>query len=424
MVSLFLMFTYCPALAQDSTEGTAKAPDSQELKIPYAFFNTAFGAAVGYVYGGTGFPQRQSTVLATVIAGSNSALAFYLLSRDILVPYTERLFFDTDLAVSTFGTIQSYVSDNPDFPDERAGSNGSDQDNYVEGNGDDNLVRVNFKYLLPIGGGRDVMLTPPALDRGLPMEGTGGGDSWNPLQSGKTFLEMKPYWREQTIDSDYGTFNQKTNGITFSMYRDNTDFMRNPSRGSAVRVRYTRDWGWSDSSCPYEVGDVEISKYFPLGSSETFRQRVLALDFWTANAPSWDDTSIQDNKLVFNRPPAYLGATLGGLWRMRGYPTSRFNDQAAVYYGLEYRLIPEWNPFAHIDWMQKYLGIAWWQWVTFVEAGRVAPAWSVSELHSAMKWDAGLGVRAMAKGIVVRVDMAGSREGMEVSMMVGQPFQF
>ncbi len=72
------------------------------------------------------------------------------------MPYTERLFFDTDLAVTTYGTIQSYISGNPDFPNERAGSNNSDVDNYVEGDGSDNLLRVNFKYLLPLGGGREM----------------------------------------------------------------------------------------------------------------------------------------------------------------------------------------------------------------------------------------------------------------------------
>lgn len=423
---LILLLTSCPALAQDSAEDTAKASDSKVLNLPYAFYNDSFGAAVGYVYGATGYPQKQSTVLATAIAGTNSAFAFILLARDIRVPYTERFFFDTDLAVMKYGTIQSYISGNPDFPGERAGSNNSDVDNYVEGDGDDNLVRFNFKYLLPMGGGRDLP-NPPALEKGLPREGSGGGDSWNPFQSGKTFLEVKPYWRAQTINSDYDTVNtvkQKTNGSAFSVYRDNTDFQRNPSQGSAVRVRYTRDWGWADSTQPYEVGDVEISKYISLGSSENYRQHVLALDFWTSNAFSWDDTSMQDGKRVFNRPPAYLGSTLGGLWRMRGFPSSRFNDQAAVYYALEYRLIPQWNPFAHSDWMRRYLGIEWWQWVTFVEAGRVAPVWTMSELHSAMKCDAGIGVRAMAKGIVIRVDMAGSKEGMAVSMMVGQPFQF
>jgi hypothetical protein len=424
VMSLHLMFMVCPALALDGSEDAVKVQDPNVLKVPFAFYNSSFGAAVGYAYGGTGFPQKQSTLLLTIIAGSNSAYAFYLLSRDIKVPYAERLFFDTDLALSKFGTIQSYTNGNPDFPNERAGSNGSDKDNYVEGDGDDNLIRINFRYLLPMGDGKDPIVKPQVLEMGLPVDGSGGGDSLNPLQSGKTYIEVKPYWRDQTINTDDVNVNQGTNGIAFSVYRDNTDFTKNPSKGSSVRARYTRDWGWGDSSHPYEVGDAEISKYISLGSTDTFRQRVIAFDFWTADAPSWDDTSMKDGKIVFNRPPTYLGATLGGLWRMRGFPATRFNDQAAVYYAIEYRLIPEWNPFAHIDWMQRYLGVEWLQLVTFAETGRVAPAWSVSELHSTMKCDAGIGVRAMAKGIVVRMDIAGSKEGLAISMIVGQPFQF
>jgi hypothetical protein len=74
--------------------------------------------------------------------------------------------------------------------------------------------------------------------------------------------------------------------------------------------------------------------------------------------------------------------------------------------------------------VKKYLGIEWWQWVPFVEVGRVAPSWDIGTLHSSMKWDVGLGIRAMAKGIVVRVDGAGSPEGWAVQMMVGHPFNF
>lgn len=48
----------------------------------------------------------------------------------------------------------------------------------------------------------------------------------------------------------------------------------------------------------------------------------------------------------------------------------------------------------------------------------------MSEQHEDMKWDVGLGVRAFAKGIVVRVDTAFSEEGAGVQMMVGQSFQF
>jgi hypothetical protein len=41
-----------------------------------------------------------------------------------------------------------------------------------------------------------------------------------------------------------------------------------------------------------------------------------------------------------------------------------------------------------------------------------------------MKWDVGFGVRAMAKGLVVRIDTAVSEEGFGVQMFVSQPFQF
>jgi hypothetical protein len=412
-----------PAMADEAAGGAEKAPQSKVLSVPYAFYNSNFGAAVGYVYGQAGFPQPQSTVIATAIAGSNRAAAFFFLTRDIRVPSTQQFYIDTDLALSTYGTVQTYIDGNPDYADEHAGSNSSSRNNYVEGDGTDNLVRVNLRYLLPIGGGKDG-LRHPKLAGGLPVEGTGEGPSWNPLESGKTFIEMKPFWREQSVDGDEGEIDQKTNGSQFSLYRDNTDFWKNPSQGSTTRLRWTEDWGWSNSSNPYYVGDFEYSQYIPLSHSDTYRNRVLALDFWTSNAFSWDRTTTEDGQDVFMRPPSYHGSTLGGLWRMRGYPAARFHDQAAIYYSVEYRVIPEWNPFTKIDWLQRNLGVEWWQIVTFVEAGRVAPVWTVSELNSSLKWDGGVGIRAMAKGIVARIDLAGSEEGLCVNMMVGQPFQF
>jgi len=69
------------------------------------------------------------------------------------------------------------------------------------------------------------------------------------------------------------------------------------------------------------------------------------------------------------------------------------------------------------------LEIAWWQWVPFLEVGRVAPEWSLDTLHSDLKWDAGLGIRLLAKGIIVRIDTAVSEEGLGIAMMIYQPFQ-
>ncbi len=41
-----------------------------------------------------------------------------------------------------------------------------------------------------------------------------------------------------------------------------------------------------------------------------------------------------------------------------------------------------------------------------------------------MKWNAGLGLRLWAKGIVIRIDTAVSDEQLGVQMMIAQPFQF
>lgn len=148
---------------------------------------------------------------------------------------------------------------------------------------------------------------------------------------------------------------------------------------------------------------------------------MIGFNFWTAYSPSWD---VQADGSIDNRPPAYTGATLGGIWKLRGYPSQRFSDKAAIYYGLEWRLIPRWNPFSRSEWLQRHLGIQWIQVVPFCELGRVAPSWNMEELHRDMKWSLGLGIRAWAKGIVARIDAASSEEGFKLQMMVGHPFQF
>ena len=150
---------------------------------------------MGYVYGLIGWPQRQATTLATLIGGTNDTIALYFLARNVRSPFFDRLFLDPDFSVGTFGTIESYADGNPNFPDERAGSNDSDEDNFVDGDGDDYFFRLKFKYLLPIGHGRDQIIRAYGLDRGLLVSGATGGISWNPLVSGRTYFEMKPFYR-------------------------------------------------------------------------------------------------------------------------------------------------------------------------------------------------------------------------------------
>ncbi|UCD56923.1 MAG: BamA/TamA family outer membrane protein, partial [Candidatus Hydrogenedentota bacterium] len=396
------------AHAQGGTIDPRDETQVEKLLIPYAFYNDYFEAAGGIAFSILGFPQRQMGLVGTVIAGSNGSVSGYLLGRDIQLPVGERLFLDFNLAVGSFEKLEIYTNGNPDFPDEDAGSNDSDKDNFIEGDGDDYFAEFIFKYLLPIGHAREEVIGTYVLDRGLLASGATGAESWNPLESGRTYIEVKPFYRRQSVDGDFIDEVQETNGFEFAVSHDNTDFPANPSRGSSKRIAITRDRGWHGSSDRWTAVEGEFSKYFSLGPSEKLRQRVIALNMWTVNALSGE-------------PPSFAGATLGGLFRMRGFPAARFNDQAAIYYAAELRLIPEWNPLAEISFLE-FLEIDWIQLVPFVEVGRVARGWNISELHSDMKWDAGFGLRLMAKRLVLRADAAASEEGFGVQMMVGHPF--
>ena len=243
----------------------------------------------------------------------------------------------------------------------------------------------------------------------------------NPLESGRSFVDLRPFYRSQEIDGDDLSTTISTNGVDLGLTWDNRDFPPNPARGQSVTLGVSRDFGLFDSSDSWTVLQGEVDQYFQLDHLPRIRQTVLALNAWTANTPSWDERA---DGTVDNRPPAYAGATLGGLWRMRAYPSQRFNDRAAIYYAAELRVIPEWNPFDAWPAFQDYADVEWLQFVPFVELGRVAPEWDLGTLHSSMKWSAGLGIRAWASGFVVRVDTALSEEGAQVQMMISQPFQF
>lgn len=425
LVWLILLFIFLPchlAFGQSIMVGPDGKFEKNTLNLPFAFYNESFGFAAAYVYAMTGYPQKQAALISSVMVGSKGSGLGFIMGRDLQMPFLDRLFLDATFQAGYFQDNDIYVNGNRDFPDERAGSNDSDEDNFVTSDGGwDNFFRLRFKYLLPMGHGRDTIISTQVVDQGMLVKGATGGETWNPLKSGLTYLEMQPFYRLQQVDSDDVREDVKTNGLEVSLFRDNRDFRFNPSTGSAVRLSWTRDFGMLNSSNSWTVVDTEVDKYFSLGESDWFRQRVLAFNFWTAYSPTWDE---QDNGDIDNGPPTYAGATLGGLWRMRGYPSQRFSDKAAIYYAAEYRMIPRWNPFENWDRVQKYVGVQWLQFVPFVEVGRVAPDWGVNRLHEDVKWDAGLGVRLWAKGIVIRIDSAVSDEGVGVQMMVAQPFQF
>jgi hypothetical protein len=360
-------------------------------------------------------------MLVTGMGGTEGSGMLFFIGNNLQVPHLSRVFVDPVFSAGYFSDNISYVSGKTKYAGQRAGSNDSDPKNYIIGDGMDNYARAKFKYLLPIGTGEDTIISQYRFDRGLLVSGAQGGQSWNPFESGKSYLELRPFWRSLEVDGKYGDYETKTNGVDFSIFWDNRDLPANPSVGNSIRLMASRDFGFFDSSTSWTSLYTELDKYFSFGSSERFRQRVLALNFWTSYSPSWDH---RPDGTIDHAPPPYTGSSLGGLWRMRAFPSQRFNDQAAIYYCAELRLIPEWNPFEHWAWLQRHLGVQWIQVVPFVEVGRVASEYDLERLNSDMKWDAGLGLRFLAKGLVLRIDSAYSDEGIGVQMMISQPFQW
>ena len=426
---LLLLSAARPSSAADLTQppailrevGDTDRVEPRKLILPYIFATEALEVAMGAAVGASAWPQEQSSLFGIGLGTTNSSWAIYLLGTSLQLPAGERLFLDFSASVGWYTDQRAYIDGNPEYPDSRAGSNDSDPNDFIRGEGAHNWVIPNFKYVLPIGHARQSPIANYILDRGLLVSGSTGAESWNPLRSGRTLLQFEPFMMQRTFDMLEGDEGGRTNGIAVSVLHDNRDFSPNPSQGSTSTFRVARDFGSFDSTNSWTTVDGKFSKYFPLGSSRLIRQQVLAFDVWTADSPTWEERETDEGTVYDHRPPPYLGTTLGGYLRMRGFPLHRFSDKAAVYYGLEYRVIPEWNPLGSISWL-RWFQIDWWQWVPFAEVGRVADHWNLRELHSEMKWDAGLGLRLMTAKVIVRGDAAVSEEGFHIWVMIGQAF--
>ena len=248
--------------------------------IPFAFYNELLQFAAGGAVSAQGVLQDQLFGQITVIGSSNGSLFTILKVEDVRLPFSNRLFLSTRAYGGTFGKIEYFKGVNPDFPQEVAGSNESDVDNFQEADGEDFDISLKFRYLLPLGHGRGEPVARIVLENGIVVEGQTGGEGWHPFSSGRTFFEVNPFFRSQQFTSDAsGDFEVKTSGLTFGLIYDNTDFSENPSRGSYKKMAFSKDWGKLGSSRPWESVEFEYAKFFNLGHGARTRQRVLAFIF-------------------------------------------------------------------------------------------------------------------------------------------------
>ena len=340
------------APADDTAPNTAHSPtedhpEKMAFIIPYPYYNQITDFSAGLVIGASGYVQPQVTTFINFIYSINDSKAVYFEADDLQVYH--RLFLDTKLLVARWGAADLYLNR----------SNSSSKDDFITLQVDDQWYRFNFRYLLPIGNGKGHIINHYRVRGGILDPNTAsGGSSWNPFKSGRTMIEVEPFYRHEDFEA-IGTF--VTSGITAGISYDNRDWPINPSTGSHTQVHYQRDWGTFKDSVSWEGVTGEFSKYWNVGTSDWFKQRVLAFDVWTVNILTWNDPAgVVDGQPTFHRPPPFAGDTLGGWDRFRGYKDNRFEDKAAIDYQLEYRLIPRWNPFPNLPLLDK-LHIPWWQ---------------------------------------------------------------
>jgi len=401
---------------EENHDGSTK----NTLIMPYVFPSDSMGFTMGLGGGTKGYGQEQLLLGATAFGSFDEAAALFLGMWDYRPSFANRFFFSAQGMAGHYPRNRAYTNVKFQHDSIRAGSNDSDVDDYVEDSGYDNWTDFKMEFVLPWGAGRSDSMQRYALKDGLLKSSPVGGDSWNPLENGVTTLLLRQYNRFRSFEIKEGEEAATAHPLEVAIGHDNTDFPNNPSTGSQQYVGITHDFGWLESPTEWTFVEFEASKYFSLGSSDWARQRIIALNFWTGDTPSWDEQNNLDGTVsVTGRSPFYEGATLGGFYRMRAYPTDRFNDRSVLYTTAEYRYTLDWNPIGNVSFL-KFLKSDWLQLVAFAEGGRVANDYG--DLFSDWKYDGGFGLRALFSGAVVRFDVGFSEESTTAWVMFGQPF--
>jgi hypothetical protein len=390
------------------------------LIVPYGFSTDSMGVTLGVGGGAKGYGQDQLVLGATAFASFEEAVGMFVGMWDYRPPFTERIFFTALGMVGHYPQQRAYSARyfQPGVP--RPGSNDSDKSQYAEDSGLDNWTDFRLEYVLPMGSARSDALQHYRIQGGMLQSPPAGGKTWNPLKSGVTTVLLRQYNEYRSFEFPGGDVDVTIHPVQLAVSYDNTDYPNNPSMGSAQYLAVTHDFGWFESPDDWTFIEFEASKYFSLGPSDWAKQRIIAINFWTGDTPTWEEeTDTAGVTTIKHNAPFYDGATLGGFYRMRGYPVDRFNDRSVMYAAAEYRYTLDWNPLGEVSWL-SFLQSDWLQLVGFVEGGRVANEYG--DLFEEWKVDGGVGIRAMFAGAVVRLDVGVSDETTSAWAMFGHPF--
>ncbi len=411
--------SYAQVTALDKSESI---DEKRSGWLPYVFSTDSLDFAVGAGAFTAGTIQPQASLFGTGFVTANESALISGAANNFRLG-DSRFFTDAFILVDHFTDQRFYADLDNDPTQAKAGSNDSDEDDFISGVSNELTLNFTLRYSLPIGSNRDDPSSVYILDQGLLISEPSGGSEWNPLTSGRSTLASRFFYTYRDLDDfeeDEDQLEARTNGLDFWFEYDNTDFSRNPTYGSRQQFTVSRDFGWFDSANSWTNIEFDAAKHINLGTSDWFKHKVLSLNFWTSNTPSWE-TDPANSQVVTNRPPPNYGSELGGFDRMRAYPSGRFRDKSAVYYAAEMRFTPQFQKMR--DWpIINYFEVDWFQIVPFIEAGRVSEDYNGDLFTKDLKFDAGVGLRAMAFRSVFRLDFAVSEEGAAVVAMISQPF--
>ncbi len=410
ILSLVGMFFYHDGAHAVEAPDVNAAPANNEMwrvrGVPIIFDTENMGFSYGAGGVALSAGQPQAALFGSVIGSSNDSVVGMLGAFNYQIPFIPNVYWSAD----------SYRWDITEYQSYSAGEDGyavRDMDSPFDQTPLENKARqtrIYGRYVIPIADGErasaNLNLRNFIPERPQTVKG------WTPWTSGVT--SIRGMYELSTRDYTDSGSTTKTGADVFRLrfMWDNTDSWVIPDKGARFLAEYS--WGADHyGSDDWQFWTGQASGFLNLGNVEGWtRQQVLALNLWMSDTPTWNEG---------NRPPDYLGSSLGGLMRLRGYDSYRFYDKSAWAYQLEYRLIPKWQPLTNL-FSKISIRVPWWQFAVFADAGAVAPSFDVAEFHKELKWTAGVGMRIFIEGLVFRFDLGVSDEDSSVAVMIDQPF--
>lgn len=376
------------------------AKEKDSAFVPFYFSTETMGSTIGLAGVAKGVGQPQAALFGMGLYSEKDSYVGFLSAFNYAL--SPNLLFSTQM-------YQARFNDNPYYLGDQGSNNSSTEDKTVT-NGDEENYKLEFKYLLPWGNVREHGL----LGAFQPVRDVSFA---SPVDSGVSSIIFTPFYSSRELDINNDKKEEAT-GFSLTFDWDNRDSVRNTTRGSHTSFDLTTGAESLQSEDLWLKWEFQNSQYYSLGPlGDWFDQQVLAFDFYTADTPTWNKC----DGLMCARPPEQEQVRLGGLYRLRGYTAGRYHGRSAIHYSAEYRVLPDWQPLDDIP-LINYYDLPWWQWVAFVEVGRVADDYDLKTLHEDMKWNVGGAVRFQVEGIVVRAEMAKGADEGTFRVMINQPF--